>query len=109
MAAGPWALRSGASLQRTLATSVVQARQAILGHKPSEGRNAKSFSELKKLRKSGWIGPKVADYFPTPDPVVKHPIMRMAHDSERVAALEARKNTGRGVPKKGEGKRSGKK
>ena len=105
MAAGPWAPRSGAAAgTRYLCRA---GTPAISDTSPL--RTARKVLLRAQSCESGWIGPKVADYFPTPDPVVKHPIMRMAHDSERVAALEARKNTGRGVPKKGEGKRSGKK
>ena len=48
-------------------------------------------------------------YFPEPHPMWKHPLYREAFNEARQAEVDAKKKIGKGPPKKGEGKRAGRK
>ena len=87
-----------------LPVSLQEARKRIFGHWTSAEVTCLKFDSLKKLRRRGWIGPKVADYHPEPHPLQKHPIYRKVMNDKRLAELQARKAAGRVKPKKGEGK-----
>ena len=86
-----------------------EARRKIFGHWRPEGANASPFTALKRLRNRGWIGPQVKAYFPEPHPMWKHPLYREAFNEARQAEVDAKKKIGKGPPKKGEGKRAGRK
>ena len=47
------------TLSRRGLVSVTEARKAIFGWWAPEGKNASSFNRLKRLRRRGWVGPKV--------------------------------------------------
>lgn len=89
--------------------SVREARKKIFGHWTSKEIKFSSFSALKKLKRRGWIGPTLMNYFPKPSPLWKHPIVREGLNEQRLQEVERRRALGQGPPKKGEGKRSKKK
>ena len=89
--------------------SVAEAQRRIFGWWAPEGANATPFTALNRLRRRGWIGPKVMSYYPKPIPQMKHPIVRNAlHEEWQKEMLEKRK-LGKGPPPKGQGKRASRK
>lgn len=86
--------------------SVSEARRKILGHHPPEGANSTPFKALHRLRRRGFIGPKVQDYYPEADYLEKHPMYRALHNQERLEELERNRKLGKSPPKKGAGKRA---
>jgi len=62
----------------------------------------------RKLLRRALIGPAVASYYP-PNPAALDPLYVDVDDTRRVAKLERMKRRGKAPPKKGEGKRAGKK
>lgn len=112
VAARTSALRTtcGGMQQRNM-SSVFEARKQIFGTNRSEGASATPFTALKQLRRrdSGWLGPGIVAYYPTPHRMIKHPLYRTLRNDERLEEVEARKAVGKGPPKKGEGKRGKKK
>jgi small subunit ribosomal protein S33 len=62
----------------------------------------------RKLLRKPLIGPAVAAYYP-PDPAALDPLFVDVDDTRRVAKLERMRRRGKAPPKKGEGKRAGKK
>jgi small subunit ribosomal protein S33 len=62
----------------------------------------------RKLLRKPLIGPAVAAYYP-PDPAALDPLFVDVDDTRRVAKLERMKRRGKAPPKKGEGKRAGRK
>jgi small subunit ribosomal protein S33 len=62
----------------------------------------------RKLLRKPLIGPAVANYYP-PDPAALDPLFVDVEDTRRVAKLERMRRRGKAPPKKGEGKRAGKK
>jgi small subunit ribosomal protein S33 len=78
-------------------------RARIFGNHLGDGRPSG-----RKLLRRALIGPAVASYYP-PDPAAMDPLWVDADDTRRVAKLERMKRRGKAPPKKGEGKRAGKK
>ena len=101
--------RALASSSVAAVPSVREARKKIFGHWTSKEIKFSSFSALKKLKRRGWLGPTLMNYFPKPSPLWKHPIVREGLNEQRLQEVERRKALGQGPPKKGEGKRSKKK
>jgi small subunit ribosomal protein S33 len=62
----------------------------------------------RKLLRRALIGPAVAAYYP-PDPAAMDPLWVNVDDTRRVSKLERMTRRGKAPPKKGEGKRAGKK
>lgn len=62
----------------------------------------------RKLLRRALIGPAVAAYYPS-DPAALDPLYVDVDDTRRVAKLERMRRRGKAPPKKGEGKRAGKK
>ena len=62
----------------------------------------------RKLLRRALVGPAIAAYYP-PDPAALDPLYVDVDDTRRVAKLERQKRRGKAPPKKGEGKRAGKK
>jgi hypothetical protein len=52
---------------------------------------------------------QVASYYPKPDPIMKHPLVRQHLHEEWFEEKEARRKLGKGPPKKGQGKRASRK
>lgn len=94
-------------LQR--ASSVWAARKEIFGHwSPKEIKSA-PFTALKKLRYRGWIGESVNSWYkldPAAEHIKKHPAARSWLEERYRARVDARRNAGKGPPKKGSGKRA---
>ena len=94
-------------LQR--ASSVWAARKQIFGHwSPKEIKSA-PFTKLKRLRYRGWIGESVVAWNkldPAAEHLAKHPAARSFLEERYRAQVDARRNAGKGPPKKGAGKRA---
>ena len=52
---------------------------------------------------------QVASYYPKPEPIMKHPLVRQHLHEEWFEEKEARRKLGKGPPKKGQGKRASRK
>ena len=95
---------SSGSSSKPAVPSVQEARKKIFGHWTGKEIGSTSFSALNKLKRRGWIGPKLMNYFPTPSPLWKHPLVRESLNEKRLAEVERRKALGIGPPPKGAGK-----
>jgi len=87
-------------------SSVAEARHKIFGWAllgPED--KGMRFKSLKRLKRRGLIGPKVTSYFPEPDPMWKHPVVRRALNEEREEKLALLHKLGKSAPKKGAGKK----
>mmetsp|Transcript_42414 Transcript_42414/g.137620 ORF Transcript_42414/g.137620 Transcript_42414/m.137620 type:complete len:117 (+) Transcript_42414:455-805(+) len=101
-------LSAGTSRACSSRCSVYEARHRIFG--ASLSRDPRPYKSLKNLQHAGgFIGPKVAAYYPKPHPLMRHPVFRMALNEERLNRIEINQKMGKAPPKKGEGKRSKKK
>lgn len=88
--------------------SVYEARHAIFD--ASLSRDKSPFKALSKLQAAGgFIGPKIASYYPKPHFLMRHPVYRFARNEQRMYRLDVLKKLGKAPPKKGQGKRAGKK
>uniref|UniRef100_A0A6T7VLC2 Small ribosomal subunit protein mS33 n=1 Tax=Pyramimonas obovata TaxID=1411642 RepID=A0A6T7VLC2_9CHLO len=88
---------------KTVATKLTEITSRIFGHYIGDG-----FPSGRKLLRRGLIGDKVASYYPKSleavDPMFEDPSIQYWKLKQ-----ERMKRRGKGPPKKGQGKRSGKK
>jgi len=104
-----WSSSTLSQPSRCLATSVTDARKAIFGWWQPEGAASTPFTALNRLRRRGWIGPKVASYYPKQNPMMRHPLVRRHLHDEWADEVETKSKMGKGPPKKGQGKRASRK
>jgi len=88
--------------------SVAEARQKIFGWAKLDG-DRQRFKSLQRLKTKGFVGHRHAQYYPEPSFESKHPVIRRAANAARLAKLKLRQQLGQAPPKKGEGKRAGRK
>ena len=75
-------LSAGTSRACSSRCSVYEARHRIFG--ASLSRDPRPYKSLKNLQHAGgFIGPKVAAYYPKPHPLMRHPVFRMVRRHRR--------------------------
>ena len=81
-------LSAGTSRACSSRCSVYEARHRIFG--ASLSRDPRPYKSLKNLQHAGgFIGPKVAAYYPKPHPLMRHPVFRMVRAAIAAAVAAA--------------------